>query len=112
MAKLKRLASWRRRELIVGIARAMFVPWSAATVGAVEALRDDDTDKNRLCPPLTFSGDIADTLAVAHAGMTGLIARSGERDLVAWNAGCRLGPARAAAERADDPDVGSAFAAM
>jgi hypothetical protein len=88
------------------------VPWAAATVGAVEALRDDDTDKNRLCPPLTFTGNIADTLAMAHAGMTGLIARSVERDLAAWNAGCRLDPARAAAERADDPDVASAFAAI
>jgi hypothetical protein len=88
------------------------VPWSAATVGAIEALRDDDTDKNRLCPPLAFTGDIADTLAVAHAGMTGLIARSSERDLAAWDAGCRLNPTRAAGERADDPDVASAFAAM
>jgi hypothetical protein len=87
-------------------------PWSAATIGAVEAMRDDDTEKNRLCPPLTFTGNIADTLAIAYAGMTGLIARSGERDLAAWNARCRLDPARAAAGRADDPDVASAFAAM
>jgi hypothetical protein len=88
------------------------VPWTAATIGAVEALRDDDTDKNRLCPPLTFTGNVADTLAMTHAGMTGLIARSGERDIAAWNAGCRLDPARAAAQHADDPDVASAFAAM
>jgi hypothetical protein len=88
------------------------VPWGAATIGAVEALRDDDTDKNRLCPPLTFTGKVADSLAFAYAGMTGLIARSGERDLAAWNAGCRLDPARAAGERTDDPDVGSAFASM
>jgi hypothetical protein len=88
-------------------------PWSAATIGAIEALRgDDDADKNRLCPPLTFTGYIADTLALAYAGMTGLIARSGERDLAAWNARCRLDPARAAVERADDPDVASGFASM
>jgi hypothetical protein len=88
------------------------VPWTAATIAAVEALRDDDREKNRLCPTLTFTGDIADTLALAYAGMTGLIARSGERDLAAWNAGCRLDPTRAAGDRADDPVVGSAFAAM
>jgi hypothetical protein len=88
------------------------VPWAAATIGAVEALRDNDTDKNRLCPPLTFTGNVADTLAIAYAGMTGLIARSGERDLAAWNAGCRLDPARAAAEQAADPTVGSAFASI
>jgi hypothetical protein len=88
------------------------VPLAAATIGAVEALRDEDADKNRLCPPLTFTGNIADALAIAHAGMSGLIARSGERDLAAWNAGCRLDPARGADQRADDPDVASAFASM
>ncbi|MDQ1509141.1 MAG: hypothetical protein QOG50_985 [Actinomycetota bacterium] len=87
-------------------------PWAAATIGAVEALRDNDTDKNRLCPPLTFTGNVADTFAIAHAGMTGLIARSSEPDLAAWNAGCRLDPARAAGERMDDPDVGAALASM
>ena len=51
------------------------VPWGSATVGAVEALRDDDADKNRLCPPLVFTGNIADTLDIAYAGMTGLFAR-------------------------------------
>ena len=88
------------------------VPWSAATIGAVEALRDDDTDKNLLCPPLTFTGNVADTLALLHTGMTGLIARSSERDVAAWNAGCRLDPARAAGERMDDPEVASALASM
>ena len=29
-----------------------FVPWGAATIGAVEALKDDDETKNRLCPPV------------------------------------------------------------
>ncbi len=88
------------------------VPWAAATIGAVEALRDGDTDKNRLCPPVTWSGNVADTLHIAHAGMSGLIARSGERDLAAWNGRCRLDPGRAAGERADDPEVASAFASM
>jgi hypothetical protein len=88
------------------------VPWSGATIGAVEALRDDDAERNRLCPPLIFTGNVADLLPIAYAGMTGLVARSAERDLAAWNAECRLNPARAAGARADDPDVGSALAAM
>ena len=28
------------------------VPWSAATVGVVEAFGDDDAEKNRLCNPV------------------------------------------------------------
>jgi hypothetical protein len=40
--------------------------------------------------------------------MTGLAVRSGEPDLVAWNARCRLDPARAAATRSDDPEIAAA----
>ena len=50
------------------------IPYGAATIGAVEALRDDDTDKNRLCPTLVFTGDIADILTLTHSGMTGIAA--------------------------------------
>ena len=57
------------------------VPWGAATIGVVEGSRDDDTDKNRLCPPLAFSGDVSDMMALALPGMTGLMARSAEPDL-------------------------------
>ncbi len=85
------------------------VPWTTATIGAVEALRDDDIEKNRLCPPLTFTGDIVQVLRVALTGMTGLAVRSAEPDLAAWNARCRLDPSRAAGERANDPDVAAAF---
>ena len=53
-----------------------FVPWSAATIGFVEAMRSDDADKNRLCPTLAFSGDIADVFSLAHNGMTGTLARA------------------------------------
>ena len=104
--------TFERGRITIQYVTIGIVPWAAATIAAVEALRDDDTDKNRLCPPLTFTGNVADTLAISHAGMTGLITRSGERDIAAWNAGCRLDPARAAAQHADDPNVASAVAAM
>jgi hypothetical protein len=85
------------------------VPWSTATIGAVETLREDDADKNRVCPVLGFSGDIAGVLRIAHAGMTGIAARSAEPDLAAWNGRCRLDPARAATGRTTEPDIASAF---
>jgi hypothetical protein len=88
------------------------VPWSAATIAAVEARRDDDTTKNRLCPPISFSGNIADVLTLARDGMAGLMARGSEPDLAAWDAACRLNPARAATEHLDDPRVTDAFASM
>ena len=88
------------------------VPWSAASIGAVEASRDDEADKNRLCPPLTFSGDISDVLELSYAGMTGLVERAADPDMAAWTGRCRLDPARAALEHMDDPQVADALASL
>lgn len=88
------------------------VPWGAATLGAVEGLRDDDAEKNRLSPPLAFSGNAADLLTMAHAGMTGLMARSAEPDLGAWTEACRLNPARGASQHLDDVRVTDAYATL
>jgi hypothetical protein len=89
-----------------------FVPWSAATIGFVEAMRDDDADKNRLCPTLAFSGDIADVFSVAASGMSGLFARAAEPDIAAWTDSCRLNPASAAAAHLDDPGVLAAYTSI
>jgi hypothetical protein len=86
--------------------------WSAATIGAVEALREDDAEKNRLCPPIRFSGNASDLLRMVQAGMKGLVARSAEPEVAAWDASCRLNPAQAAREQLSDPRVASAFASM
>jgi len=88
------------------------IPYGAATIGAVEAMREDDGEKNRLCPPLTFTGNIADVLELAFAGMTGLLARGSEPDLAAWAEACRLNPAHGAMDRLDDPLVLSGFEQM
>ena len=93
--------------LTVGI-----VPWSAATVAAVEAGRTDVGVKNKLCPPVVFSGSISDVLGLAYAAMSGLVARLREPDLTAWNEGCRLNPARGATDHLDDTRVADAFASM
>jgi hypothetical protein len=85
------------------------VPWGAATVGAVEAMRDDDAERNRLCPVVVFSGNASDLLRIARAGMSGLGARAVEPDLAAWDASCRLNPARAATDHLDDPRVTESF---
>lgn len=86
--------------------------WSAAIVGHVEATREDDDEKNRLCPPVSFSGNAADLLSFAYAGMSGLAARTNESDLAAWNESCRLNPGRGAADHVDDPQVTSALTSL
>jgi hypothetical protein len=88
------------------------VPWSMATIGAVETTREDDAEKNRLCPPLTFDADAEHMLRTAYAGMTGLLARGSEPDLGAWTESCRLNPAAGAMSRLDDPTVATALGSM
>lgn len=84
-------------------------PYSAATLAAVEVLRADEADKNRLCPPLTWTGRTSDLLDLAHAGMTGLTARAAEPDLGAWMESCRLNPAAGAMAKAGDPEITAAL---
>jgi hypothetical protein len=89
-----------------------FVCWGAATIGAVEALKDDDATKNQLCPPLVFSGHVADILRFAKTGMQGLGARAADPEIAAWTDACRLNPARNAAAHLDDPRVTDAITVM
>jgi hypothetical protein len=88
------------------------VPFGAATIGFVEARIDDDLEKNRLCPPVVFTGDAADMLKLGYAGITGLVARSSHPDVNSWTERSRLNPAREAADHLDDPRVAAAFASL
>ena len=73
-------------------------PWSAATVGAIEARHGDDVDRNRLCPPVVFTGDVADILELSYSG-DGLVARSSDAAVNEWTESSRLNPAKGAAPR-------------
>ena len=88
------------------------LPWSGATIGFVESIGIDDEEKNRLCPPVVFSGDVADILRLAHAGMKGQTARAANSAVAAWNRASRLNPAGAAADHGDDPRVAEALSSM
>jgi hypothetical protein len=88
------------------------VCWSASVVGHVEGYSDDDTHKNRLCPPVVFTGEAADLLHLSYAGMRGMLARGAEPELVAWTERARLNTARAASDHLDDPRIPAAFASL
>lgn len=88
------------------------VPWSTATIAFIEAFSDDDGYKNRLCPPVVFTGASADLLHLAYAGMTGILARGAEPELAAWAERSRLNAARGASDHLDDPRVPAAFASL
>ncbi len=87
------------------------VPWSAATIAVVESIDLDDDEKNRVCPPVVFSGNVSDLLRLAHPGLQGQVARAANGEVAAWNHGSRLNPVSAAADHLDDPDVAAARSA-
>jgi hypothetical protein len=88
------------------------IPWSASNVGYIEATREDDAEKNRLCPPVIFSGWSKDLLDVVRDGLMGTMARGAEADFAAWADRARLNPAGGSASRRSEPEVAEAFGAL
>jgi hypothetical protein len=82
-----------------------FLPWSAATIGFVESTELPDDEKNGLCQPVVFSGDIADLPELAYAAMRGQVARVRHELVGPWNAATRLNPASALLDHIDEPGV-------
>jgi hypothetical protein len=89
-----------------------FLPWSAATIGFVESIGVPDGEKNGLCPPVVFSGDVADLPELAYAAMEGQAARARHELVGPWNAASRLNPAGALLEHTHDPEVVDSLTSM
>jgi hypothetical protein len=81
------------------------IPWCAATIAVVESSGVPEEEKNRLCPPVVFSGDAGDLARFAYRAMQGQVARSRDEVVGPWSAASRLNPGQAALEHLDDPDV-------
>ncbi len=88
------------------------IPWCAATIAVVESTGLDDEEKNRLCPPVVFSGDAADLVRFAYGAMQGQVARARDEVVGPWSAASRLNPGQAALEHIDDADVAESRAFM
>jgi hypothetical protein len=93
------------RHITIQFVAVGFLPWSAATIALVESTGLSEDEKNRLCPPVVFSGDVADLPALALSAMQGQVARVRNELVGPWNAATRLNPGRALLEHTDDPDV-------
>jgi hypothetical protein len=90
--------------------RAGFPCFNAALAGYVEATRDDDRDRNRLCPPNTYPDSTASWARMQVRGTLAARAFGAEPDIAAWANGCALNPARVRADQRDDPAVQAAAA--
>ena len=85
--------------------RVGFPCFNAALAGYVEATRDDDRERNRLCPPNHLPNDPADWARMQVRGTVAARRFGAEPDIDAWANACALNPARVEPAQRDDPGV-------
>jgi hypothetical protein len=86
-----------------------FTTFNAAMVGFVEAARDDDADKNRLCPPTAYPSKSTDWISVFEGGFRVITQMLEEPDLAAWLGTCRLNTTRGMNDHMDDSRMQAAL---
>jgi hypothetical protein len=86
-----------------------FTTFNAAIVGFVEAARDDDADKNRICPPTAYPSTSVDWISVFDGGFRVINQMLQEPDLAAWLGTCRLNTTRGMSDHMGDPRMQEAF---
>jgi hypothetical protein len=85
--------------------RAGFPSFGAALVGYVEATRDHDDEKNRLCPPSPYGNTLHDWAEMNLRGFAASLAFGAEPDIRAWANGIALSPTRVPPDREGAPEV-------
>lgn len=99
---------WGADKIRLQTIRAGFPCFCAALAGYVEATRDDDRERNRLCPPNNLPNNPADWAQMQVRGARATRQYSAEPDIAAWANGCALNPARIAPSQRHEPAVRSA----
>ena len=102
---------WGPDKIRLQTIRVGFPCFGAALAGYVEATRDDDRERNRLCPPNTLPDRPADWARMQVRGTVATRAYGAEPDIAAWANGCALNPARIEPSQRDDPAVQAAAGA-
>jgi hypothetical protein len=85
---------WTPRAITVQAIRTGFPCFGAALAGYVEATRDDDAEKNRLCPPTPFADTLTDWARMTVLGTRAAASFNSEPDIKSWANGVALNPAR------------------
>lgn len=85
---------WRPRGITLQPIRAGFPCFGAALTGYVEATRDADDEKNRLCPPSPYGNSLAEWVRMIVLGSQAAMSFSAAPDITAWSSQVALDPAR------------------
>ena len=103
---------WAPDQIRLQTIRAGFPCFGAALAGFVEATRDDDRERNRLCPPNILPDSPLDWARMQVRGTLAARAYGAEPDIAAWANGCALNPARITPSQRDEATVRSAAARL
>ncbi len=85
---------WRPEAITLQPIRAGFPCFGAALVGYVEATREDDDEKNRLCPPSPYPNSMREWATMTVVGTRSAMSFSAEPDIKEWADRVALNPAR------------------
>lgn len=85
---------WRPEAITLQPIRAGFPCFGAALAGYVEATRDDDAEKNRLCPPSPYGNSMSEWARMNLLGGRAAGSYSAEPDIREWSDLVPLNPAR------------------
>lgn len=85
-----------------------FTTYNAALIGQVEASRDDDVEKNRLCPPTAPPKTALDWVSFYRSVLHTTALHGAEPDLAAFGDEARLSLTRGLSTRLGDPRVAAA----
>ena len=85
---------WQPEAITLQAIRAGFPCFGAAVVGYVEATREDDAEKNRVCPPSPYPNSMAEWARMNVLGTRSAMSFSSEPDIKEWSDQVALNPAR------------------
>ncbi len=103
---------WGPDAIRLQTVRVGFPCFNAALTGYVEATRDDDRERNRLCPPNLYGNSAAEWAEMQARGAVAGAIFGAEPDIAAWANECALNPSRVDSARRDDPMVRRAAARL
>jgi hypothetical protein len=103
---------WAPDAIRLQTIRVGFPCFCAALAGYVEATRDDDGERNRLCPPNVYGNSLAEWARMQVRGTMAAATFGAEPDIAAWANACALNPARMTAAQKEQPEVQAAAARL
>jgi hypothetical protein len=99
---------WGPETITLQPIRAGFPCFGAALAGYVEATREDDGEKNKLCPPSSYGNTLSDWARMNVLGMRNSMSFNSEPDIKAWTDRVALNPARIPPEHGGSPELDDA----